>query len=144
MKKYFNNQLPLLKLLTAISFLLIYAAGEKLGAFMFMLLIMYPLLIADGSGDLLSLNLNPAATIFIDIIFLGLTYISIYYLMRSGIKKINDRMNDRLCILSILILYIFVYKIFLSPNNSAFSLIMVGIFMFLSLLTILVLLSRQK
>jgi hypothetical protein len=135
-----KTKLPLLKLLSVIFFLLMYAEGDKLGAFIFMMLIIYPFLIGQGSPDLLSLNLNRALTLPIDLVIFGMTYFSIYHLIKS--RKINDRKSDKWCLFNIIIFYIYVFKIFMSPVHSVFSLVTIGLFMFISLLTIAVLIIK--
>lgn len=133
MKDYLIHHSNLLRILTGISFLLIYIPGDTIAAFVIMALILYPILIADGSSNMCNLNINPALTIFIDLVLVMMLYASVIYLIRSGVKKVNSKRSDNLCIISVLILYIYVAKIFMSQDQTTFSLITIGVFIFFSL-----------
>lgn len=138
MKNYLNSRLPLLKILTGISFLLIYASGDKFGAFVFMILLMYPILIADGSSNFFSLSTSPFLAILIDMAFFLAIYLSVYSLLRAGFKKISNRSNDKVCLISIFIMYVYVYKILVHSYESGFSMATLAIFVLLSLITLII------
>lgn len=142
MINYLNNKPQLFTLLTVISFLLVYVSGEKTGAFVFMLLIMYPLLIADGSFSILPFNLNPFLAISIDIFFLILLYGTIYCLIRSSGRSGYQRIHDKYRLFSLLILYVFVGNIFHSSINDGFSTVTIVVFLLLSFITLLIVISR--
>ncbi len=138
MKNYLNSRLPLLKILTGISFLLIYASGDKFGVFIFILLFVYPVLIVDGSSSFFSLSTSPFLVILTNMAFLLAIYLSVYSLLRAGFKKISNRSNDKVCLISIVILYVYVYKILAHSYESGFSMVTLVIFMLLSLITLII------
>lgn len=142
MLNYLNNRTQLFTLLTVISFLFVYVSGEKIGTFVFMLLLMYPLLIADGSFGILSLNINHFSAIFIDVLFLILIYSSIYCLIRSSIKSRYNKIPDKYKFLSLLTLYLFIGKIISSSVMDVFSLITISTFLFFSIITLFIVGNR--
>jgi len=53
---------------------LICIPGDTIAAFVIMALILYPILIANGSSNMCNLNINPALTIFIDLVLVMMLF----------------------------------------------------------------------
>lgn len=144
MKLYLEHRLSTLKILTVISFLLVYGSGDKFGMMMGLMLFIYPLLIMDGAGNIFNLDLQPLGIMFIDTFFIFATYWSLYYLIRSGIKGVDSAVNSNFCILAILILTIGPIKVLVTSSNSIFSLLTVIIFGSLAIATVIISLGKPK
>lgn len=142
--KYADRYIHVLKLVTVISFLLIYAAGDKFGVFTFMMLMLYPFVIADGSTNLFSLDLPAPAIILVDFSYLLATYFFVIYIMRSAIRRKNDRSANMLTICGIIIFYIYPVKVLLTSDNSSFSIITIILFFLTSLATLGTILFTPK
>lgn len=143
MFNYLDNNKNVFKIFTVISFLLIYASGDKMGVFTFMMLIMYPFIIADGSTNLFALNLPSFLVVLIDFAYLAATYFFVYYILRSGIKKNNSTISKQLTICGIVIFYIYLIKVLLTSENTNFSIITIMLFVLISLITIVSILINR-
>lgn len=138
MKNYLIRHLPLLKMLTAISFLLVYVPGEKIGAFLIMTLPISPVFILTGvaAPGILFPNLNPLLSIPMDLLILCFTFFSIYSLIWRRKYGNIDRSINRQHLFNILVFYLWVIKSVINPYNNAFSVATVLFFIVISLITI--------
>lgn len=86
MKDSLTKKQPLLCLLSAIGFLLIYISGDKISVFNFMLIPSYLLMIINGQTGILGLNIHPAFNLLLDVfILVGLIY-ALYILFKAGTR----------------------------------------------------------
>lgn len=143
MKTLLESKLSLLKLATVISYLLIYTSGEKYGMFLFMILILYPFLMIDGSSNIFSLNLPQPLIVLTDTLFLLFTYIFIFIFFRSRSNSNQSNKNRIACILGILYFYIEIIRILYTSQKSIFSLITIGVFIVISITTLTTLLISK-
>lgn len=120
------------KLLTVISFLLILMAGEKFSVPMFLFLLWTPMLVIDGSGNVLNLPLSPAITILLDFIYLGLIYFAIIQLLRSFYLQLNSPKNNKLNLFGLLVLVLVASRAIPGAHEATSSLISIIVFFFLA------------
>ena len=145
MKNSLINRLPLLKVLTVVSFLIVYIPGEKISVFMFMSLILSPFFVLTGVGapGMIFPGLHPLLAIPIDVLTFSYTFYSIYNLLR---RRSFDNMRRTYYIqnlFNILIFYVWVIRSVINPNNNIFSLATVAVFFVISMVTIYSILSMR-
>ena len=145
MKNLLINHLPLLKVLTVVSFLIVYIPGEKISVFMFMSLILSPFFVLTGVGapGMIFPGLHPLVAIPIDILTFSYTFYSIYNLLRRRSFGNTHRTYYIQNLFNILIFYIWVIRSVINSNNNIFSLATVAIFFIISMLTIYSILSTR-
>ena len=127
----------LTRLLTLIAFLFIIMAGEKLSAFMFLYLIWMPIMVVNGSGNVLDLPLTPAITILIDFVYMGLLYFSVIHLWRTYYYRIDTRRSNWLSLLSLVVMMLLGLRLLPSALKDIASLVSLIIFFVLALINLL-------
>ncbi|MDQ8004736.1 MAG: hypothetical protein REI64_08060 [Pedobacter sp.] len=137
-----SKKLPLLYLLTAISFLLIYHHGDKISVFNFIAIPFYLLAIIEGQLGILGLNMPIFLQIATDIIIVGALIWSVYYLMSKGI---NERLNSKTFpIISLLIMIAFSLFMLFRPNLAVSTLITTIIFLSFAAISFVATISLNK
>jgi hypothetical protein len=142
MINYLKRRLTTFYILTVVAFLLQYISGGKSDVFMFMLLLLYPIVLpVSGGVTLLGIEADPFSSIVINLMVITMLYFSVIYLFKFGIKK---NMNETPLVkvaASIIVLCCFTLNILLAVHNT-FSYISIGIFYSIALLTLFLVVHR--
>jgi|GEM_PF-3873011 len=120
-----------LTLFIVLSFLTIFFSGEKNSMFMFMYITFLPLLVIDGSGNIFSLTLSKEIIYIIDIIYVAGIFFSIFFLLLSYFRKIQN--NNILHLICIAVLSIPVWQALSNPIESTFSIATIIMFLLISI-----------
>jgi hypothetical protein len=129
-----------LKILTAVSFLLLYKPGDTISAFIFMLLIILPFLIKNNMAGIVEISNNVAVNIAVNLLFVGLIYVAVFYLIRSGIKRKHTTIDNISCCFSIVIICSYGLRVFYSEPQTVFSFITIAFFSLCTATTLYILL----
>lgn len=133
MKNYITH---LFKILTALSFLLLYIPGDTISAFLFMMLIILPFLIKEDVTGILDITQHRSLNITINLLLVAIMYWSVFYLLRSGIRRLDTKISAILCCLSIIICSSYAIFIYSVKQQTLFSIFTMVIFAICSFITI--------
>ncbi|WP_442588677.1 hypothetical protein ACSBL2_21825 [Pedobacter sp. AW31-3R] len=142
MKKYLLRSVGLLKVLTLVSFLLITISGDKISAFVFLTLVMFPFTIPSGASGVFDLTTIPLVNITINVMLYVTIYVSVFRMFSTSIKKFEDSTKDKVFKTDIIRCLLFSLIICFGRSYSC-SWISMGIFWFFSSITFLTLMMRN-
>lgn len=142
MKNYLERKLPLLYLLTACSFLMIYFTGDKISVFNFMLIPFYLFMIFNGQTGILGLDIHPVFMLSLDLMIISSLIYALYILLKTSR---SGKYISRLKISTALVILTgFVIFQTLNAKLTISTMITLGVFFGLALTTLLTFFNSKQ